>query len=468
MGIYLIIALMAVGVSASILRPLRSAKVETTDRSEHEIEIYKDQLAENSRDLDRGLIQRDEAKAVELEISRKIIKSNEIRKDTYIWTKKRQTVYAFLIAVFVPTAGFLVYLAEGSPGIQISTAPIAASNTPEPLIPQELRTEIARLSKTLDENPHNIENWVALGKIYARATLHSRAAEVFFEAAKLSPKNAELFARAGEALVSASNGQMSFPAIKAFENALRIDPKDARSRYYLALGKKQSGQPGKALEEWLSLEADTPPNAPWLTTLRMRIASVARELDKNPAGLSRPQSPVKPAASDQKLAATQRGPDREQIAAAQQMSTNDRSEMIRGMVDGLAQRLKSSPDDLEGWKRLARARKVLGDKKLESTALKRVAELEPQNIKAQLSYLAALTDLGLLNNPSRDQLKPVIDRIFAIDEFQPEALWVAGLIAKSEGRNPDALREWSKLLSTYTPTSVEYRDLKNKIGELRN
>jgi hypothetical protein len=47
-------------------------------------------------------------------------------------------------------------------------------------------------------------------------------------------------------------------------------------------------------------------------------------------------------------------------------------------------------------------------------------------------------------------------------------LWVAGLIAKSEGRNPDALREWSKLLSTYTPTSVEYRDLKNKISELRN
>lgn len=88
MGIYLIIALMAVGVSVSILRPLRSAKVETTDRSEHEIEIYKDQLAENSRDLDRGLIQRDEAKAVELEISRKIIKSNEIRKDTSIWTKK--------------------------------------------------------------------------------------------------------------------------------------------------------------------------------------------------------------------------------------------------------------------------------------------------------------------------------------------------------------------------------------------
>ncbi len=100
--------------------------------------------------------------------------------------------------------------------------------------------------------------------------------------------------------------------------------------------------------------------------------------------------------------------------------------------------------------------------------LKRVAELEPKNIKAQLSYLAAPTDLGLLNNPSRDQLKPVIDRMFAIGEFEPKALWVSGLIAKSEGGNPDALREWSKLLSTYTPTSVEYRDLKNKISELRN
>ncbi|MCB2133166.1 MAG: c-type cytochrome biogenesis protein CcmI, partial [Rhodobacteraceae bacterium] len=49
------------------------------------------------------------------------------------------------------------------------------------------------------------------------------------------------------------------------------------------------------------------------------------------------------------------------IAAAQEMSADDRQAMIRGMVDGLAQRLAEDPDDLEGWHRLIRARVVLGE-----------------------------------------------------------------------------------------------------------
>ena len=467
MEIYLVLFFMAFAVFILFFRPLRSTTLVTTDRSEHEIEIYKDQLEEVSRDLERGLLQISEAEAVKLEISRKLIRSSNVTKDAHIWTERRRGIYALVVSIFVPTAGFLAYLAGGSPGFQTNINPIALADVPQPVLSPELGAEIARLSQSLETNPHNLANWIALGKIYSRANLHGRAAEVFLEAAKLSPQNAELFARAGEAMVSASKGTLSFPAIKAFENAIRIEPKDPRSRYYLALGKRQSGQLERALEDWLSLEADSPSNAPWLTTLRVRIASVARELGKDPEGLMRPKARVEVETNVEDSNVTQRGPDREQIAAAQNMSAKDRSEMIRGMVDGLAERLKSAPDDLEGWKRLARARKVLGDKKLESTALRRVAELEPKNIQAQLSYLATLSDLGILNDPPNEQLKPLIDRIFAIDAKHPKALWLSGVIARSEGRDSDALRQWSKLLSTYSPNSVDYNDLKDKINELK-
>ena len=49
-----------------------------------------------------------------------------------------------------------------------------------------------------------------------------------------------------------------------------------------------------------------------------------------------------------------------EIAAAREMEGEDRAAMIRGMVDGLAQRLEQDGDDLQGWLRLARARLVLG------------------------------------------------------------------------------------------------------------
>ena len=56
-----------------------------------------------------------------------------------------------------------------------------------------------------------------------------------------------------------------------------------------------------------------------------------------------------------------RGPSSEDVRAAQQMSPEDRQAMIRGMVDGLAEKLKQNPDDLDGWLRLARSYGVLDE-----------------------------------------------------------------------------------------------------------
>ena len=55
-----------------------------------------------------------------------------------------------------------------------------------------------------------------------------------------------------------------------------------------------------------------------------------------------------------------RGPSPEQVQAAQEMSPQDRAEMIAAMVEGLAARLEEEPNDPQGWIRLLRARKVLG------------------------------------------------------------------------------------------------------------
>jgi cytochrome c-type biogenesis protein CcmH len=56
------------------------------------------------------------------------------------------------------------------------------------------------------------------------------------------------------------------------------------------------------------------------------------------------------------------GPTPQDVAAAQAMSPEERQAMIRGMVDRLAARLEQSPNDKEGWTRLAHAYDVLGEK----------------------------------------------------------------------------------------------------------
>ena len=54
------------------------------------------------------------------------------------------------------------------------------------------------------------------------------------------------------------------------------------------------------------------------------------------------------------------GPSAEDVKAAQEMSPEERAQMIIGMVDSLALKLEDSPDNPQGWVRLLRARTVLG------------------------------------------------------------------------------------------------------------
>jgi cytochrome c-type biogenesis protein CcmH len=58
----------------------------------------------------------------------------------------------------------------------------------------------------------------------------------------------------------------------------------------------------------------------------------------------------------------QAGPAAADIAAASTMSEGERTEMVRGMVARLADRLKLDGNDAEGWLRLLRAYMVLGER----------------------------------------------------------------------------------------------------------
>lgn len=69
------------------------------------------------------------------------------------------------------------------------------------------------------------------------------------------------------------------------------------------------------------------------------------------------------------------GPSAEQMQAAQQMTPEERAEMILAMVDGLAARLKDNPQDEQGWIRLIRARTVLGQEDKLAADMARVKEV---------------------------------------------------------------------------------------------
>jgi cytochrome c-type biogenesis protein CcmH len=58
----------------------------------------------------------------------------------------------------------------------------------------------------------------------------------------------------------------------------------------------------------------------------------------------------------------ERGPTGQDMAAAAEMSDHQRNEMVQGMVQRLAEKLKQDGSDIEGWLRLMRAYMVLGER----------------------------------------------------------------------------------------------------------
>jgi len=68
---------------------------------------------------------------------------------------------------------------------------------------------------------------------------------------------------------------------------------------------------------------------------------------------------------------------------------------IRSMVNGLAQRLESSPRDVDGWIHLMRSRVVLGETEVAATAFRKALAVFVEDPAAKGKIMAAAIDLGL-------------------------------------------------------------------------
>ncbi len=129
-------------------------------------------------------------------------------------------------------------------------------------------------------------------------------------------------------------------------------------------------------------------------------------------------------------------------------------QQIAAMVDKLALRMKSRPDDTEGWTMLARSYAVLGRYPEAVPAYRHATTLEPNNAALLADYADALaaTNDGHVTPES----SALLDRALAIDPHQPKALALAGTIAFEGGDYAGAVAQWQKIADAL-PSDSEFR-----------
>jgi cytochrome c-type biogenesis protein CcmH len=357
MTLWLMFALMTAAAAVAVLWPL--GRGDRARAAGSDIAVYQDQLAEIERDRVAGRIAEREAEAARLEVSRRLLGAADAagararQPAAAAGWRRRAAAAAALVLLPLGAAG--LYGLLGSP--DLPGEPLAG-RSPAPSEQRSLATLISQVEAHQARNPEDGRGWEVLAPVYMRLGRFDDAVTARQHALRLLGSTVAREVELGEALAAQANGVITESAKTSFERALALDATDVRARFYLGLAAEQEGRRSDAAAIWRDLLAKAPAGAPWADFIRRALARVEGTV---PAG-----------------------PSERDMAAAADLTPQQRSEMVRGMVERLAERLKRDGSDVEGWLRLVRAYAVLGerDKAREAaTEARRALAAEPDKVR---------------------------------------------------------------------------------------
>lgn len=367
---WLVPILIATVVALILLRALRRRQDDGLSAAASDMAVYRDQLKEVDRDLARGVLTEAEAEAVRTEVSRRLLEADRRATAPAGASEGRLLPAAILVVAVLLAGSFLIYGRIGAPGLadlpmaerladledaasarpgQAEAEARARDFLPRPPEPDPSFLELMeRLRAALTDRPNDIqgltllaENEARLGNYTAAREAQERLVAAYGEDAPLDERVTLL-----DLMVYTAGGFVSPEAEAVLSDILREAPENETARYYAGLLYAQTGRPDRAFPIWRRLLETSAPDAPWVPVIRAEIAGVAAAagVEYTPPEIGGPG-----------------GPSAADVAAAQDMTAEERQEMIRSMVEGLADRLATDGGPPEDWARLIGALGVLGE-----------------------------------------------------------------------------------------------------------
>jgi cytochrome c-type biogenesis protein CcmH len=351
MVFWFLCALLTTATIVVLLMPLVRNGGGGTDLGQADARVYKDQLAEIDRELERGLIQSADAEAARTEIARRLLGAAD-KPATPTDTADPagpSSLWVYGSAVFVLAFSLVAYLGFGRPGQPGTNHAERARQDPRTLRVSE---QIARVEARLRERPDDAAGWDVIAPVYLRLGRYSDAADAFRRAMSLRGESPERLVGFAQAQLGMTNGIVTSDAKEALEKLLKQRPKSVAARFWLALAKEQAGDKVAAAAAYNELLVD-PSVAPKLRDmLTQRLAAIGA---KSAAPPKAPDGPSPPGGAAG--------------AAIAALPPAERLKAIKTMVASLAARLEQDGNDQAGWQRLVRAYMVLGERDKAQKAL---------------------------------------------------------------------------------------------------
>lgn len=372
LSFWIVAAAITVIVSAILVRAVVvGARREVESRAASDVAVYRAQLDEVERDVARGVIPAEDAERVHAEIARRLLAADKAQSaETHSARSAPATVALALIGVAV-LGSVASYWWLGAPGYgdmalkdRIAFAEevrltrprqeVAEASLPPFVDPVDMDARysalLTQLRQTVAQRPDDIQGHLLLAQQERRVGnfVAAKQAQERVMALKGDEVTAEDLADLGELQVMAAGGYVSPEAEMSLRAALVQDPQNAPARYYLGLMLTQTGRPDQAFRIWDSLLRAGPEDAPWIPPILAQIEDLAQL-----AGVKYSIPAIG--------GAPERGPTAADVENAQNMTPQERMEMIGSMVEGLSERLATEGGPPSDWARLISSLGVMGE-----------------------------------------------------------------------------------------------------------
>lgn len=370
---WLICAILVLVVALAITAPLlRMRDGNTPSAASYDLQVYRDQLREVDRDLERGVIGADDAARLQTEIGRKVLEADRRLNDVRPSRSGGGMIGAVVVLAILLAGAVGLYLHHGAPDRpdlplsdriamseksyanrpSQSDAEAAAPKRERPEVGQEYVTLVEQLREAVANRPDDPQGLMLLATNEMRMgnPVAAREAQQKLVALRGDSVKAEELLHLSALMIEAAGGIITPEAEKILAQALQKEPKLPQGRYLLGLLQIQNGRPDRAFPIWRQLLEEGPFDAPWNAPIRASIRDLA--------WLAGDPDYVPPA--DDSMPALP-GPDADSMTAAEDMNPEERREMIQGMVSGLESRLATQGGTPDEWARLIRSLAVLGE-----------------------------------------------------------------------------------------------------------
>lgn len=224
-----------------------------TIRREANLEIFRDQLAELTREKIEGSLSSADFAQAQAELQKRLLEEVNLPAEPAGRLAAGRSVpsrrAAVLILLLLPVLALLGYGTLGN----LRALDPAQSAGPGQVTPAQIDAMVSNLAERLKNNPDDLQGWAMLARSYKAMDRINEALDAYAKAEKLVVEDPGLLASYAETLATANGNQLQGKPRQLVERALKLDPKNPHALFLAGAAAMEAGENKQGVAYWQAL-----------------------------------------------------------------------------------------------------------------------------------------------------------------------------------------------------------------------